>query len=403
MRILIISGSLPYPPASGGALRVSGILQGLQAAGHQLTLMTFHSNELERTPLAQWCEQIITVPYPVRSRWQRLRDLIFTRQPDIARRLYTEAFAERLRFLLAKETFDLIQFEGIEVAPYLPIAKATQPKAKLCFDTFNAEYLLQRVIAQIDRQTIRRWPAALYSTIQATRIEQFEREMSQLADLVIAVSPEDADALRGFRVDQQIFIVPSGITVDAYSKRQKSIELGKQAIVFTGKMDYRPNVDAMLWFGESIFPKIQAALPDAKLYIVGQQPHARLNGLQAKIGIFLTGWVDSVQPYLQNASVYVAPLRMGSGTRLKLLEAMASGCAIVATPAAAAGLSVEVNTVMRIAADEDSIANEVIDLIRHPDQQTALGQRARDYVRAHYDWSVLIPRLLLAYKEIGLG
>lgn len=403
MRVLIISGSLPYPPASGGALRVYGILQGLRAAGHQLTLMTFHPNELERTPLAQWCEQIITLPYPTRSRWQRLRDLIFTRQPDIAQRLYSNAFAERLRFLLAKETFDLIQFEGIEVAPYLPIAKTTQPKAKLCFDTFNAEYVLQQVISKIDRQSVRRWPAALYSLIQGTRIEQFEREMCQLADIVIAVSSEDADALRAFRADQRISIVPSGISVDDYQKRQKSLELGKQAIVFTGKMDYRPNVDAMLWFGESIFPKIQATLPDVKLYIVGQQPHQRLTALQAKVGILLTGWVESVQPYLQNASVYVAPLRMGSGTRLKLLEAMASGCAIVATPAAAAGLSADANTVMRIAADEDSIAQEVIDLIRHPDQQAQLGQRAREYVRAYYDWSVLIPRLLSAYKEIGLG
>src|SRR5690606_14010977 len=115
-------------------------------------------------------------------------------------------------------------------------------------------------------------------------------------------------------------------------------------LVFTGKMDYRPNIDAMRWFSETILPLVQEAVPDVHLYIVGQKPHKSLESLRDAPHIDLTGWVPNVQPFLQAADVYIAPLRMGSGTRLKLLEAMAAGCAVVATTVAASGLD---NTVKR--------------------------------------------------------
>ncbi|HEX2622390.1 MAG TPA: glycosyltransferase [Phototrophicaceae bacterium] len=408
IKTLLITASLPYPPASGGAIRVYGILKGLHAAGHHITLMAFTESQDDSIPLVQFCQQIITLPAPHRSISNRLRDLLLSRQPDIAGRLYSEDFATRLRELLSQEKFDLIQIEAIEVASYLPIAKAAQPEAKLVFDTFNAEYLLQRVIFQIDRQDIKRLPAALYSLIQAGRIERFEREMCQLADAVIAVSPEDADALRGFREDHRIHIVPSGIFVDDYQSNNSGSEIPNIAsstprLVFTGKMDYRPNVDAMLWFTEAILPQIQQQIPDIRLYIVGQKPHLRLDVLRDNPAITLTGWVDSVQPYLDRAAVYVAPLRMGSGTRLKLLEAMAAGCAIVATTIAAAGMLDETREAMLIADTVDELAAAIVKLLQNPELRRTLREAARRAVRDHYDWSVIIPRLTAMYGELGLG
>src|SRR5690606_1403615 len=112
-------------------------------------------------------------------------------------------------------------------------------------------------------------------------------------------------------------------------------------------------------------------------------------------------WVAEVQPFLQAAQVYIAPLRMGSGTRLKMLEAMASGCAVVATTIAASGLSEDAKRVMLIADDADSMARAIIGLLQDSTRQHALGLHARKYVRQHYDWSVLIPRLLAIYKDVG--
>jgi polysaccharide biosynthesis protein PslH len=414
MRTLHLTTELPYPAASGGAIRVNGIIEGLHKAGHDVTVICFHEGDASEVPDYI---NIETVPLITRTKRQRINTLLFTQTADIALRLYSDKFATRLRELLIHQQFDLVQFEGIEMVCYLPIVKQAQPDAKLCFDTFNAEFALQDTIYRIDRGKIKRWPAALYSWLQVGRIKRFEGRMCRLADMVVAVSPEDATSLQPFRPDQRIHIIPNGIHVGDFMDTSTSLLVGAQhaesllsspiehnnALVFTGKMDYRPNIDAMLWFTESILPHIKRDMPDVNLYIVGQKPHARLEHLTTTDNVHITGWVDSVAPYLQNATVYIAPLRMGSGTRLKLLGAMAAGCAIVATTTACAGLLDEAKQAMIIIDDEKQMAEKIVTLLNNPSQRGQMGKIAREKVEQYYDWSVLIPRLLDAYKEIGLG
>ncbi len=401
MRILMLTASLPYPPASGGAIRTFGILKGLYEAGHHLTLLSFHEGAIPPL-LSAYCARIITCPPPHRSIGQRLRQLLLSPMPDIAFRFYSPQYATLLRELILEEHFDLIQCEAIEIACYLPLAKQWGT-SKICFDTFNAEAELQRAIFLIERQNPRRWLHAIYALIQTRRIARYEKQLCRLADCVLAVSPEDASFLSQYRDDQKTYVVPSGIFVDDYADISTDISLKQPSIVFTGKMDYRPNIDAMLWFTQSVWPHILRAFPQAHLYIVGQKPHASLAPLDGVNNIVLTGWVDDVRPYLQNASVYVAPLRMGSGTRLKLLEAMASGCAIVSTPLAASGLTAEICAGMQITNTVEGFVEAITHLLNHPIERQHLGQRARQLVGSTYDWSALIPRLLKVYEEIGLG
>lgn len=408
MQILIITASLPYPPASGGAIRTLGIIHGLYQAGHEITLLSFHTGITSpyETPLADYCTHIETVSSPTRrSVVDRLKTLFFSQEPDIARRFYDVNFAETLRQLLRENEYDLIQFEAIETICYLPVAQAEQPEAKLSFDTFNAEYALQRNMFEIDRTEMRRWPLAVYSFIQTRRITRYERQMCRAADIVFAVSEEDADLLRNFRDDRQIYVVPSGIFADDYTTpgMNDALTLEHPALVFTGTMDYRPNVDAMLWFTETVLPRIHASKPETQLYIVGNRPHSRLEHLRQQQNIHITGWVNATQPYLHAADLYIAPLRMGSGTRLKLLEAMAAGRAIISTSTAAAGLQDEAKSGMIIADDPAKMADTITKLIDDAERREAIGTKARELVRHHYDWSVLVPHLLTAYREIGLG
>jgi glycosyltransferase involved in cell wall biosynthesis len=406
MKILLLTASLPYPPHQGGALRTYGILDGLHKAGHEIALLSLDDNASRAelpTPLTERCHLIETVAPPERSRNDRLFDLMFSRQPDIARRLYSDEFFHRLRRLVIETPFDLIQCEGIEVACYLPMLKPIGVRSKLCYDAFNAEAALQHVIFEVDRRDFRRWPAAVYSLIQSQRIYYFERDICREADLVIAVSAEDADILRQHRSDKRVMVVPNGIFSEDYASAHDQLDLGEHALVFTGKMDYRPNVDAMFWFADSVLPLIHAQVEDARLYIVGQKPHARLEKLRDRKSVEITGWVSNVQPFLRGACVYVAPLRMGSGTRLKMLEAMATGCAVVATTTAASGINGDINEALIVANEPEQMASAITKLLQAPEQRRKMGERARAYVRAHYDWSVLIPLLLSAYGEIGLG
>lgn len=400
MRILIVTASLPYPLASGGAIRVFGILKGLHSVGHNITLLSFSDTTAQNTPLADICDAIEVLPTPTRSKTERIKILLTTSQADIQTRLYSPEFEHKLLSLIQNENFDLVQFEAIESACYMPIVREKFPDIKICFDTFNAEADLQRVIFEIDKQELRRFPQALYSWIQSKRITEYEGDLCRMADLVIAVSQEDKILLSQYRHDDdKTHIVSSGIFVDDYAIPDNTVDLPQNALVFTGKMDYRPNVDAMLWFADHILPKI----PQANLIIVGQKPHPRIQHLPERDNITLTGWVDTIPPYLHAGDVYIAPLRMGSGTRLKILEAMASGCAIIATTVAAAGLSEQAKSGMIIIDDEAEFAKTITDLLNNPDKRQHLGKIAQEMVKKQYDWSVLIPQLLKAYQEVGIG
>src|SRR5262245_9325888 len=137
----MVTASFPYPPASGGAIRTYGLLRGLHKAGHEPSLLSFHDGTTppSQTPLVVYCSRIETVLPPVRSTADRVRDIFFTSQADMEKRLHSQPFLERLMRMVKEMDFDLIQFEGLEVAGYLPLVRQAGVRAKLCYDAFNAE------------------------------------------------------------------------------------------------------------------------------------------------------------------------------------------------------------------------------------------------------------------------
>ena len=181
MQILLLTPALPYPPHQGGALRNFGIFRGLHAAGHKITLVSFNEGSTKGTPLPQYCQRIETVEPPPRSPIHRLRDLLLTRQPDLARRLELPEFRDRLRAMLAKTHFDLVQFEGLEMAIYLPLVRQLQPHAKLIYDAHNAEYRPSTGDRQVESGTAAACPP------QSTR--GFRRSASRISSARSASKP----------------------------------------------------------------------------------------------------------------------------------------------------------------------------------------------------------------------
>jgi glycosyltransferase involved in cell wall biosynthesis len=162
-------------------------------------------------------------------------------------------------------------------------------------------------------------------------------------------------------------------------------------------MDFRPNVDGALWFAAEVWPHIRAALPDAHLYLVGRHPHRRLDPLRESPGTIITGSVPDTRPYINAATVYVVPLLIGGGTRLKLLEATSMGKAIVSTTLGAEGF-VHPEEAMHLADNPVAFAEACIDLSHDEDARAQLETRARTYAHA-YDWDVLLPPLLARLKQ----
>ena len=382
-------------------MRNFGLLHGLYKAGYEVTLISFGDWPESASPLHSLCSQVFVVPLPHRSTRTRLRDALRTGLPDLALRFHSAMMHARLEEVLQDQHFDLVQFEGLEMCGLLPVVHSQQPDLPCIYDAYNAEYQLQQNIFEVDRQQPARWPAAAWSWLQARRLAQFEREVCQQVSGTLAVSVEDAVALKALAPRQAIQVVPNGIFVqdyDAPAPRHTAVP----TLAFTGKMDYRPNVDAMLWFCAKVLPLVQQHSPDCRLNIVGQSPHSSLQQLDASRHITVTGRVERIQPWLHGCDVYVAPLRMGSGTRLKILEAMASGCAIVASSLAAAGLPGTLKETLLIADSESAMAAGIIRLLENPSRRKDMGSAARAAVRETSDWSAILPHMLSAWESFGI-
>lgn len=403
MRLLLLTPQLPYPPHQGTTIRNYNLIAGLSRR-HQirlLSLVTAGDDLSSAEPLSQVCERIDVVPQPERTIGQRLRTLLTSPLPDMAHRLASRVFEHTLTRILAEDRFDIVEFEGIEMIPYLPVLlrhiRTAPNPPRLVFDDHNAEHVLQRRIFETDVRLPYRWPGAVYSFMQWQKLKRYEAWACRHVDAVAAVSDKDAAALQRIVPGLEVAVVPNGVDIEAYSIFSGGV-LGPQSLVFTGKMDFRPNVDAAVWFAQRVLPLVRQDIPDAQFYVVGQRPHPRLDSLREQPGVVITGWVPDARPYIGSAGVYVIPLRSGGGTRLKVLEAMAMCRPIVSTSMGCDGFPVVSGREVLLADDPQAFARCVIELLFDADRRRTLGQAGFDFATG-YDWSAIVPRLEATYSR----
>lgn len=399
MNILFLASHFPYPLHNGGALRAQGLIKGASQAGHEIDLVCFADSLQQDTPINDFCREINIVPPPTRTIKTRLKDIAFTRHADMGRRFWSDEMLETIKSTLSSKQYDIVHVESIEMATYSPHIHKWYPDLPLIYGSLNAEADLQRVIFQREIRQPKRIIGAIYSWIQWRRLSSMERDICRLSAHVLAVSEADQAILQEFS-DTPVTVVKNGIDVAPYLILERADTLKPDAIVFTGSMSYRPNVDAVLWFVEEIFPTILQNHPNVHFYVVGHRPHPRVQALQDHPNITITGRVDKIEPYWQGAAVYIAPLRMGSGTRFKLLEAMAAGCAVVSTTMGAQGLGVTSGNELILADTASEFAMAVQNLLENPEKQSELGQTGRVFVRDNFDWSVIVPHLLDVYAQL---
>lgn len=401
--ILFLTPQLPYPPEQGTAIRNYNLI-AQAATRYDVSLLSFaEPGANDPGPLAQLCARVLTVPQPRRSLAQRLRTLLTSRAPDMAHRLAAEPFAEALRGLLREAQPDIVQVEGIELAAY-GLLLDQWPEAgapALVFDDHNAEYLLQKRAFVTDLRRPRRWPQAAYSCIQWRRLRRFEREICRRADAVLAVSDKDAEAIRSLSGDLDPLVIPNGVDTASYrTDLPDSLPLRHPNLVFTGKMDFRPNVDAIGWFHAHVWPAIRRHVPGVHLYLVGKAPHPAVQRLAADPAITVTGYVPDILPYFGGADVYIVPLRVGGGTRLKVLEALATGLPMVSTRLGAEGIELVDGQHALLADTPEAFAEATVRLLTDAALRQRLGRQARACAEERYDWRSIVPRLYPLYDRL---
>ena len=380
MNLLVISPSLPRR-SSGFNTRSYYLLKAL-ASKHRVSLVALVDRaELEASDhlsLLESLAQPVQVIVRSKSRLKRLQQLV-----DVARgksymlALHTSHRVQNaIEQLFADHHYDAILFESVFMAGY-----HFPEDVKVVIDQHNIEHELLFRSFQQGTAWLRRW----YNWLQGMLLKPIEIRRCQQSDLVLVTSERERISLKGMLRKEQIEVVPNGVDIEHFHGDDTEQEVPGR-IIFTGAMDYYPNVNAALFFAAQCWPLIRKCLPEATWQIVGRNPLPEVWKLAKLPGVTVTGSVPDVRPYLSSAEVAVAPLLIGAGTRLKILEAMAMRKAVVSTSIGCEGISVVSGTHLIVEDQPQEFALAVVKLLTSPGQRAAFGIAGRRLVEAEYSW-----------------
>ncbi len=387
LRILWVKSGGLVPPDTGGKIRSFSLLREL-TRGHDVSLFTFygrHPGDLHPT-LEKLFTRVVCVPIELPTARGAGEALDYAKNL-LSFRPYTMAkycrpvVARALLELLRREHFDIILCDFLFSADVIPW-DWTCPKVLF---THNVEEQIWRRHFQVTRNPI--WKAVSWREYQTMR--SAERRYVRLADHVLTVSESDRSYFAAYADPAKLTVVPTGVDVEYF--QPGSAPKNPDTLVFTGSMDWLPNEDAISYFAESILSHLQREVPGVKLNVVGRRPSRRLLKLASEsTGIVVTGEVPDIRPMVHNSCVYVVPLRIGGGTRIKIFEAMAMGKAIVSTSVGAEGLPVRHNENIILADDPEDFAKQVARLLRDQETRERIGRAARILVEQNYSWRSVV-------------
>ena len=313
---------------------------------------------------------------------------------------YQAAAARSLAQMLEEHPPDLVQLEQIHLAAYLPALRSTRKRTAVVCDWHNIESELMRRYG-IHSES---WSRRLYAQRTTVLIERLERRMLSECDAHLVVSERERDRLLQLCPQAQVHVVQNGVDVRQFASENASNSGASSAprrnIVFVGSMDFHANIDAVEYFTREVWPTVRASLPELRFMIVGSNPALSVRELANVPGIVVTGTVEDVRPYYRDALAAVVPIRVGGGTRLKILEAMAAGVPVISTTIGAEGLVLNPGTDILLADTPEHMARAVQELARSPQMRCQLAAAGRQTVQDRYDWSAIGSGLRLILRSL---
>lgn len=394
MKILFLSPTVPYPLTDGGRIRVFNLLKQI-AKNNDVTLLALETQPTDAesiTHIQNLGIKVHLVPNSStlpRISLNTLFSAFFKRQPITVARYNVPAYREKLRELLSIETFDLVHYEMFHIAQFY--SETDLPRV------LSQQNVDSAIWSRLQGETSNLFYKFAYWT-QQIAFQRYERVISPKFDAVTCTSDIDAAVFQQHCPEGVIKVIPNGVDVTHYSPDFTSEELAH--LIYIGSMDWYPNEDAVSFFVEEVLPQIQKSVPDAKFSIVGGNPSARVQKLGDREGVVVTGRVPEIKPYFAEATVFVVPLRIGSGTRLKILEALAMGKAVVSTTVGAEGLALQDGEEIFIADEPKAFAEAVIRLITDASLRQKIGENGRARVEQDYDWRNIGKKLLAVYESV---
>ena len=394
MKVLWVKSELLHPVDKGGKIRTLEMLRHLMR-DHHVTYVCLASPHDEHDAFErsrEYCHRLVTIPWSEPPRFSRgfytdLARNVASPLPYVIEKYRQAQMKEWIAREDARGSFDVVVCDFLSPSANVP--------EKLRAATVLFEHNVETILWERTYKNEKSPPRRAYFYAQYLKMKAYERELCHRYHAVAAVSTNDADAIRDmFRVSD-VYPVPTGVDVDFFSPLTEAPRPGRPEkparepadLVFTGSMDWMPNEDAILYFAESILPRIAARVPEVKVTVVGRNPTPKLQELAAREPrIALTGRVDDVRPYIDRAAVYIVPIRVGGGTRIKIYEAMGMARAVVSTTIGAEGLPLKDGEEIVLADEPDHFADEVVRLMNDEPARVKIEEAARRAVLERFGW-----------------
>jgi sugar transferase (PEP-CTERM/EpsH1 system associated) len=398
MRILFICHRFPFPPNRGGKIRPFQMIRHLSKKHSVVVASLAHTEEeLEQgVGLEQHCQATIAEVVPSSSRWLRASGKLASKAPSSAAYFWSPRLDRRIREAWSTQKFDAVMVHCAFVAQY---AMQLQGAFRILDfgDMDSAKWF--------DYAQFRGFPLSLGYKIEALKLRRFEREAARSFDRCTVTTNGEWEEYQTMGVPTPCSVLPNGVDAEYFHPSSSSPRSSEApVIVFLGRMDYFPNIDGISEFARNIFPHIRTSIPNAELRIVGSNPSANVRSLEQLRGVMVTGHVPDVRPYLAEATVAIAPLRLARGTQNKVLECMAAGVPVVSSPQAARGIQAIPGDHLLVAEDALSFASQVVEVIRNTELRSRLAALGRRQVLSTHSWAAsmkLLDELLETVSSKG--
>ncbi len=403
MKVLYVTQIVPYPPHGGVLQRGFNLLRELGAHCEVHLLAFHHPDELppgpaveeSRAALGAFCKRLEYFDlWPKRSRLHKLvafaLGFVYPRPFSVLAHK-SGALARRLQAICTgPDRPDVVHLDTIALAPYARFCAGVP--TVLAHHNIESQLIARR--AEVEKNPL----ARIYLNAQHRRLERYEAAQCARFPLNIVVSQADGQTLERLSPGAVTAIIPNGVDTNYFAPRRGG---ETPAVIYTGGMNMFANRDAVDWFLEFVWPRLTAAIPGVKFFAIGQRPTARLLEMAARDpDIEAPGFVPDVRTWVARAAVYVVPLRVGGGTRLKVLDAMAQGKAIVATTLGAEGIDARGDEHFVLADDAEHFAAQTLRLLADPALREKLGDAARRRVEEVYAWPRLGADLAATYARV---
>jgi glycosyltransferase involved in cell wall biosynthesis len=393
MRILMLSGAYPIPTDNGAKRRILATASHLSQR-HDLTLVSLREHYPSamlhtETDEVTWQDHVVDLP--VKSRLQTALKACFSRHSYGQVKYWNRDLQSVVAGMLTTQHFDCIWVHFLLMAIYIEqcfLKNQSGQKQSLplfVLDQHNVDELYFRSFLTSKANTA--WK--LYAALEVLKARHLQKRWFPRFDAILCVAPEDLQKTAQY-VDTHtgLWLAPNGVDIEYFQPiAQQNLRERTSILVFGGSLDVTMNQDAVLWFSASMLPSIKQRVPDAQFWIVGRNPTSEVRSLAERQGIKITGTVADVRDYYRQAAVFVVPLRIGGGTKLKTLEAMAMGLPIVSTVVGAQGLDVESGRHLYIADSPEDFTARAVELLKDRDKAVSMGTEARRLVEQKYSWT----------------